>query len=131
MRMYVDGIFQDFLFEYGLGPVDALIIRWITDFMNSGHQRAIKFVNKKTGKIEYYYWVSYTYVLQELPTLYLKSTRSIARKMKKYCDAGIFERQYKDTGNGYLSCFRFNEPMRSRMFKAKKTDTLKTEKVIP
>ena len=92
MRMYVDGIFQDFLFEYGLRPVDALIIRWISDFMNFSHQRGVKFVNKKTGKIEYYYWGSYAYVLQELLTLYLKSTRSIARKMKKYCDAGIFER---------------------------------------
>ena len=77
MKYTIEGFSQQLLIDKGLDCIDAVILRWYSDFQVSGKMTQI--INK--GKI--YYWLKYDYVIQELPIIGIKNKESLYRRMKK------------------------------------------------
>lgn len=102
MKYTIEGFSQQLLIDKGLDCIDAVILRWYSDFQVSGKMTQI--INK--GKI--YYWLKYDYVIQELPIIGIKNKESLYRRMKKLVYAGILEHYTKKSG-GVFSCYRITE----------------------
>lgn len=85
MRYTVMGFLQKGACELGLSMGDLAILRWFTDFKNSG-----KMITK-TLKGDKYYWVSYEAITDEFPILNVKKD-SIYRRLRRLCDAEILKK---------------------------------------
>lgn len=80
------GFLQKGACELGLSMGDLAILRWFTDFKNSG-----KMITK-TLKGDKYYWVSYEAITDEFPILNVKKD-AIYRRLRRLCDAEILKKQ--------------------------------------
>ena len=85
MRYTVMGFLQKGACELGLSMGDLAILRWFTDFKNSG-----KMITK-TLKGDKYYWVSYEAITEEFPILNVKKD-AIYRRLRRLCDAEILKK---------------------------------------
>ena len=85
MRYTVMGFLQKGACELGLPMGDLAILRWFTDFKNSG-----KMITK-TLKGDKYYWVSYEAITDEFPILNVKKD-AIYRRLRRLCDAEILKK---------------------------------------
>ena len=85
MRYTVMGFLQKGACELGLSMGDLAILRWVTDFKNSG-----KMITK-TLKGDKYYWVSYEAITDEFPILNVKKD-AIYRRLRRLCDAEILKK---------------------------------------
>lgn len=85
MRYTVMGFLQKGACELGLSMGDLAILRWFTDFKNSG-----KMITK-TLKGDKYYWVSYEAITDEFPILNVKKD-AIYRRLRRLCDAEILKK---------------------------------------
>lgn len=102
LKHNIEGYDQAKLIEYKLDYVDAIILRWYTDFSLSGKMtEAISTDGKR------YYWVNYKGVLDALPILGFKSRDRIYRTFKKFVSCGLMEHYIKKQGGTY-SCYRLN-----------------------
>ena len=79
------GFLQKGACELGLSMGDLAILRWFTDFKNSG-----KMITK-TLKGDKYYWVSYEAITDEFPILNVKKD-AIYRRLRRLCDAEILKK---------------------------------------
>ena len=79
------GFLQKGACELGLSMGDLAILRWFTDFKNSG-----KMITK-TLKGHKYYWVSYEAITDEFPILNVKKD-AIYRRLRRLCDAEILKK---------------------------------------
>ena len=79
------GFLQKGACELGLSMGDLAILRWFTDFKNSG-----KMITK-TLKGDKYYWVSYEAITDEFPILNVKKD-AIYRRLRRLCDADILKK---------------------------------------
>jgi len=100
MKHTIEGFSQKTLVEYGLDVIDAVILRWITDFYNTGRMKTRK-VNGKE-----YFWINYQTIINDLPILKIDNRRSLARRIDKLVDCGILEK-FIDKDQGNLTYFRF------------------------
>lgn len=85
MRYTVMGFLQKGACELGLSMGDLAILRWFTDFKNSG-----KMITK-TLKGDKYYWVSHEAITDEFPILNVKKD-AIYRRLRRLCDAEILKK---------------------------------------
>lgn len=85
MRYTVMGFLQKGACELRLSMGDLAILRWFTDFKNSG-----KMITK-TLKGDKYYWVSYEAITDEFPILNVKKD-AIYRRLRRLCDAEILKK---------------------------------------
>ena len=107
MRYTVMGFLQKGACELGLSMGDLAILRWFTDFKNSG-----KMITK-TLKGDKYYWVSYEAITDEFPILNVKKD-AIYRRLRRLCDAEILKKTtvYNSGTYSYLSLIHISEPTR-------------------
>lgn len=83
MRYSIEGFQQDKLVEYGLDSVDAVILRWFVDFIATGKMQ-VRVIDGVS-----YYWVNYSYVIEQLPVLGISAADSVGRRFKKMLKAGV------------------------------------------
>ena len=86
MLYTIRSINQKAIIDSGLGIdlVDSTIITWFNDFKGL-HTTKVKL--DKDGQA--YYWISYSFIIDELPLLGLKSKDSIYRRIKKLVELKI------------------------------------------
>jgi hypothetical protein len=102
MKFTIQGFSQAALVEHGLDCIDALIIRWVADFIHTGKMAT----REHLGKV--FQWVKYQGVLNDLPILGLGSTDAVARRFRKIVKAGIFEHFTLKKG-GVFAYYRISE----------------------
>lgn len=89
---------------------DTCIIDWIYVFMHSPKMVHEEFVNNKTGRIETYYWVSYTKLLADLEGIIpITSKRSLVRRLDYYCQINLMNRIIKKSFKGTYTFYNFND----------------------
>jgi hypothetical protein len=87
MKYTIEGFSQEKLVELDLGLYEAVILRWIVDFHATG-----KMQKHEIGGTTYY-WVSYQNLIDNLPVLNIKTTRTLARYLKKLVDSNVLMRK--------------------------------------
>ncbi|MFA5166835.1 MAG: hypothetical protein WC449_06120 [Candidatus Paceibacterota bacterium] len=80
--------------------VDVQIIRCIVDFRDTGKMKTIRVNNKE------YFWISYEWLIDELPICEISSSKMVGRIMSKLVQNGLMER-YIELGN--RTYYRFIE----------------------
>jgi len=76
MKYTVLGFNQKILVEWGYDATDALLIRWIIDFYNTGKMKKVEVDGTR------YFWILYKKVIADLPILGIKKD-AIADRMAK------------------------------------------------
>jgi len=93
MQYTILGFNQKKMIELGLDVKDALILRWMVDFQNTGKMRELIIDGKK------YIWVNYSTIVDELPILGFQK-KSVMLHLGKMVKAGLLEKFiYKKAGN--------------------------------
>lgn len=98
MKRNIYNMPQQMLLDYGLDPLDIILLDWLVQFVTSGNMRATKLDDKV------YYWVHYKYVIQELPILGIKSTRQLRRRMIRLDKSGVLSMKHLENNRPYF-CF--------------------------
>jgi hypothetical protein len=102
MKYTVEGLQQSVLLEMNLDSVDAIILRYIIDFYNTGKMAKINDNGKE------YFWINYSVIINEIPIINIKSNDSLYRRFRKYVKCNLMEHYTKKNG-GTFSCYRFIE----------------------
>ena len=102
MKYTIEGFNQQEMFDMGLDCTDAIILRFIVDFYNTGKMTKVSNEGKE------YFWLSYQNVIEQIPLIRIKSKIALARRIKKYSKCGLME-SYTHKGGGTFSCFRFTD----------------------
>lgn len=76
MKYTVLGLNQKILIEWGYDATDALLIRWIIDFYNTGKMKKVEVDGTR------YFWILYKKVIADLPILGIKKD-AVADRMAK------------------------------------------------
>lgn len=79
MTSTIFGFNQNYLIKLNLTTDDALILKWLSNFIASGKQETIS----ENGEI--YYWVKYSKLLDDLPILKTKNPKQIIKTVKRLC----------------------------------------------
>jgi hypothetical protein len=103
MKYTIEGLSQEKLIEFGLDNTDALIIRWFLDFKAT--DKMVKLNRKGLD----YYWVKYESIITDLPCLGIHNNEVMARRFKKFINAGIMNRHIEKNPQGTFSCFNTAE----------------------
>ena len=77
---------------FRLDYTDAQIIRSIIDFRDTGKMKSVRVDGRE------FFWISYTWLLDELPFCGIGSQKVVGRRFAKYVDCGLMER-YIESGN--------------------------------
>jgi hypothetical protein len=88
MKFSIEGFSQKILLEHGLDHKDALILRFIKDFIASGK------LEYKIIQGEIFYWINYATVLNEIPLIDIKTSKHLGDRIKKYVRTGLFKRHF-------------------------------------
>lgn len=102
MKYTIEGFSQEKLVEYGLDAKDAILLRWIVDFYNTGKMKIYELEGKR------YFWVHYKTLIKEIPILNIKK-RALATRMQKMCDCKLLEFYLEKTTQGTYTYYRFIE----------------------
>ena len=112
MKWYSNGIntLELLLINDEFDPVDTYILRYLIDFINTGNMDAHLF------GVDKYYWICYQSLLDNLPLLKVKTTRSIRSRFEKYIECGLMEHKTSHKRivknkiiRGTFSFYRFTE----------------------
>ncbi len=79
MRNVIEGFNQSVLIHLGLGPNEAVVLRWLLSFIHSGKE---KFIDRNSNR---YYWVDYRKVVTDLPCLFIHNSKVVGRLFDKLC----------------------------------------------
>ena len=82
MKVSIEGFDQSKAVDLGLSVADVLLLRWFVDFSNTGA------MEKRVIDGKEYFWISYDYVLQELPILKI-SKKTLYRCFMELVDKGV------------------------------------------
>lgn len=85
LKYTIEDFNQEKLIKLGLDLVDAMILRYFIDFMNTKKMKA------RVVEGECYYWLSYDAVIKEFPILNLNTRDSVYRRFKKLVEAGVLK----------------------------------------
>lgn len=101
--LYLIGVCNNNQFD----SVDYLILSWIYAFLKSGKIFKKVMFDKDLKRKTEFFWVHYSEVMKQLPSIRLKSTRSIANRMDKYVECGVMKKNLVANPNGTYTMFRF------------------------
>ena len=88
MKYTIEGLRQDVLVSLGCDGHDAIILRYIIDFYNTGKMRH-KIINFRT-----FFWVHYGTIIKDLPVLKITTVRSLSDRFNKYVACGLMIRDF-------------------------------------
>jgi hypothetical protein len=109
MKYTIEGFSQNVMMELGFDCVDAVILRWIVDFFNTGKMKHLVYEGKA------YVWINYQYVLDSLPLLGITNRRVLARRLDRICESGLMESTIEKSAQGTYTYFRFVEDVLESM----------------
>jgi hypothetical protein len=94
---------QEVLMRLGLNCIHALLLDWLVYFAFSGKQRILG----TDEKGRQYYWVRYQKLLDDLPTVPIRSTRAIAKYMLELCGNGeesypLIKKEFKSRDGTFI-----------------------------
>ena len=118
MKISIEGLSQEMLYQYGYDCTDAVIIRYVIDFYSTGKMKEIKIEGKN------FFWLKYKKILDDLPILNIgerafydrisqlcgkEKKREIGTTGRKRDKAALFEHytERSDIGMGTRTYFRF------------------------
>lgn len=101
MKVSIEGFDQAKAVDLGLSVADVLLLRWFVDFSNTGA------MEKRVIDGREYFWISYDYVLQELPILKI-SKKTLYRCFMELVDKGVLIHAFVQDGGSY-SFYGFGE----------------------
>ena len=102
MKFSIEGFQQQALVDFGLDAIDTIIIRWFADFTFGGKMKEIRHDEKS------YWWLSYQYLIDELPIIGIENKENIGRRFKKYKEKGVME-SHMVKSEGTRTYFRIKE----------------------
>lgn len=94
MKISIEGFDQSKAVELGLCVADMVLLRWFVDFSNTGA------MEKRVIDGKEYFWISYEYVLQELPILKI-SKKTLYKCFKELVDKEILTHTFVQDGGSY------------------------------
>lgn len=103
MKYTICGFNQNKMIEFGMDIIDAHLLRYFIDFKDTGKMIAEIFDNKP------YYWIKYESVIEEIPTLKLKSKDSVYRRYKNMCKNNILVHKTRKDKRGTYSFYSVGE----------------------
>lgn len=92
MRDYIFEFSQERAIFYELDIKDLLVLDWFLQFINSGNMHSFSELNEH-GNIQWWYWVSYEKILNDLPILGIKR-RSLNAMFEKFERKKLIKRRY-------------------------------------
>lgn len=100
MKYTIEGFSQAELIRLGLDHSDAILLRWFSDFNQTGRMDEFQGPDGKT-----YFWVKYSKVTEELPILGLNSPDAVAKRLRRLVASGVLL-HYHHAVKGSFSTFR-------------------------
>ena len=94
LKKYIGGFPQDKLVELNISFDELAILHYFIDFQNTSVMKEQVIENKT------YQWLTYSKVLNDLPMLYIKSTRTLAKRFDKLATSGLLEKKIVKDKNG-------------------------------
>ena len=94
MKVSIEGFDQAKAVDLGLSVADVLLLRWFVDFSNTGA------MEKRVIDGKEYFWISYDYVLQELPILKI-SKKTLYRCFMELVDKEVLIHAFVQDGGSY------------------------------
>jgi len=95
MKFTILGFSQKKLIEFGLDPVDALILRYFVDFKGTNSMVMQIHDNKD------YYWLDYKKLMSQIPIIKIKNKDALRRRLKKLEQCKVLEHYHKNIGGSY------------------------------
>ena len=86
MMYCIEGFNQEKAIEFGLNFKELLILKWFKLFANSKRMKRI------TYQGEDFYWIFHKHILEELPILEIKTTRSVRRILNALVFKGMLRK---------------------------------------
>lgn len=99
MKFTIMGFNQREAINLNLSTDELLLLRFFVDFKESGA------MTTKENEGKTYYWVNYSYVLENLPILGNISKRTLMRKFDNLVDNNVLEK-YTHKSGGTFSCYK-------------------------
>ncbi len=103
MKYTIEGLQQKVLLEYRCDAEDAVILRFVIDFFNSG---AMKIIEDDDGEV--YFWVHYDTIITEIPIIGIKK-QALRDRFDKYVEAGLMKKKVVKNNKGSYTYFGFNK----------------------
>ena len=130
MKFTIMGFNQKQAIEMGLDLTDLMLLSWLKDFY---HAMDKVIVNNKQ-----YAWISYKYLLDDIPIIGIGNRRSLARRFDKLCEKNLVEKHVsylKDNTKGKYTYFAITENtmglLTNEVSKDSKVRTLRTPEYVP
>ncbi len=115
MKYTIEGFSQEAAIEYGLDVKDLVFLRWLVDFY------AASVMEKHVVNGKDYFWVSYQYVIKQIPMLGITSSGVLGRRLKGL--AVVLELKMVPTAQGNKVCFRFRDAAMIRLVSSQPHDS--------
>jgi hypothetical protein len=91
MKYTIEGFDQSKAVSLGIDAIDLILLRWIVDFW--------PITTKKRFRDDEYGWISFAYVIQELPVLNISNVEVIGRRFRGLASKGILKNHVERTEN--------------------------------
>lgn len=123
MKYTIEGFQQKILIEYGLDCLDAVILRYIIDFWQTGKMQIFPEDNvHKNSSPNEYFWMNYSTIINELPILAIEK-QALSKRMKKFVVCGLLNKRLWKYSGGTYTYFRFVPGKYERLITYIPTDT--------
>ena len=130
MKFTIMGFDQAQALQMGLDLTDLLLLSWLKDFYHS--------MDKVIVNNKQYAWVSYKYLLNDIPIIGIGNRRSLARRFDKLCEKNLVEKYIsylKDNTKGKYTYFAITEEtiglLTNEVSRDSKVRTLRTPEYVP
>lgn len=114
MKYTIEGFSQEVALELKLDIKDLVFLRWLVDFYSAS------VMEKHDIDGHDYFWVSYQYVIKQIPMLGITSSDALGRRLKGL--SAVLELKMKPTSSGNKICFRFKEASMIRLLSSTPPD---------
>jgi hypothetical protein len=122
MKYFIEGFLQEKLCEFELNSNDAIILRYIVDFYSTGQMKQKKIDD------EFYFWVYYQNIIDELPILGIKNKEVVARHFTKFVRCGIMDKKVFNKGGKY-TYFKLTNKFQELISSSESQSTIKSKPI--
>jgi len=106
MRHEINGFNHAELLLLGLDSVDSLILSSINHFSGTGRMKRVTVCGEE------YFWVSHTWIMDELPIIKIGTKKAVSVRMAKYVDCGLMKKHVEHNNTTY---YKFNDEVLFRL----------------
>jgi len=103
MQYCIEGFSQAGLIKNGLDAKDAVLLRFMMNFISSGKMNSIIYENKT------FFWFFYQNIIDEMPILGIKNRNALAKRLKILVEKGILDMHLERGADGVYTYYRLTE----------------------